>query len=243
MNEENKNIEPNVVKEENKNIEQPSTPQNNTPTINTVTTNLPQPQVVKEINETPTNNNQNNNNKDGVFKYIFAFIFLIGIVAFVIFLPQISEYVRTKKNTKTTTTKSNVVENGTLICEAKRSTDETDIYYEFSFVFNNRKLQTSKFTTKIESVNTTYLQDKKYACDEMAQISNNISGIKTNCNLTNGILKIVENYTHKDLDNSNLSSYTEAGGTYPEFKYQKDIYDIESSLKKQGYDCNITSAQ
>ena len=46
-------------------------------------------------------------------------------------------------------------------------------------------------------------------------------------------------YTNQMIDNNNLTKFTEAGGIYPEHKYKQNIYDIQSSMVKNGYDCEI----
>ena len=239
----NQNVVPTNVNSVTTDLPQPSVAPTN---VNSVTTDLPQPSVVTVSNQVKENvsqpNNQSNNQPDkgGSFKLILTFIFLIGMVAFVFFLPQISEFVKTKQRAKTTSG-SDLLENGTLICKMDRSSDETDIYYEFKFLFNDKSLVTSKLTTRIESVNSLYLEEKKSECDQIALISNNVSGISTSCSSAIGVLTIIENYTHKDINNTNLTSYTEIGGTYPEFEYGKNIYDIESSLVKEGYNCDVTA--
>lgn len=213
----------------------------------TVTTTTQQPQVATVAS---TNTNQNNNEppkqeppkKGGNFKYILAFIFLIGIIAFVFFLPEISTYVQSKKTNTSTTTTNTQIENGTLTCSLEKTTDETDTYYEIDYVFTNKKLVTSNLITTIESTNTEYLNTKKLEYDTASSISNNISGISMECSLSAGILTISENYTHKDIDTNKLTAYVEAGGTYPEFKYQKNIYDIQTTMIKKGYDCSVTAA-
>lgn len=217
------------------------------PMPSTVTTTTQQPQVatVSSINTNQNNNetpsNQESPKKVGNFKYILAFIFLIGILAFVFFLPEISTYVQSKK-TSTSNTTNTQIENGTLTCSLDKTTDETDTYYEIDYVFTNKKLITSNLITTIESTNTEYLNTKKLEYDTASSIANNISGISMDCSLSAGILTISENYTHKDIDTNKLTSYVEAGGTYPEFKYQKNIYDIQTTMIKKGYDCSITAS-
>ncbi|MBR4617726.1 MAG: hypothetical protein IKO49_00195 [Bacilli bacterium] len=220
-----------------------------------VSSTLPKPQVVNtSVNQVKENvvpnpvvvekqNNQEPPKKEGVFKYILVFIFLIGIVLFVFFLPQISEIIKEKQKNSNKSTSSDLIDNGTLICEKKHSTDETDIYYDFSFLFNDRKLETSTLETRIESINTDYLTKRKEECDLISSISDSISGVSVSCDFSSGVLKIKEEYTHKSISTDNLTAYTEAGGTYPEFEYHKNIYDIKSSLLKDGYDCDVTSVQ
>ena len=105
---------------------------NNVNVSNQQTTNLPGSQIVNnntmvsvENNSNVNNVNNNNNNKnDGWFKYILAFIFLISIIVFVLFLPNITEFIESKK-TKTDNNQ-NLIENGILLCTKMTTVDNSD---------------------------------------------------------------------------------------------------------------------
>ena len=210
-----------------------------TPTVQPVqvTSELPKSQV----STTPTANNSGETpKKEGTFKYVLAFIFLFGIVGFVLFLPEISEFAKNfRKDTEPT---SNLLNDGVLVCKMTKSTDSTDVIREFSFQFINKKLITSNFVTTYESVESDYLKKTYDECKVLDSISKNIAGITGSCSLSNGILKVNENFVYKDIDSNNLSQYTEAGGTYPEFTYEQNVYDIQTNIAKRGYDCE-TKAQ
>lgn len=238
MNEPNNNLGNNIEtlstnSNTNEPIQNQSVSSNVSPTIN-------QPEILQPQQQ--ATNNQTPPKKGGNFKYILAFIFLIAILAFVFFLPEISMYVESKKqNTGSTGTSTKEIENGILTCSFEKDSDETNTYYEIDFKFTNKKLITSNLVTTIESTNETYLATKKAACDMASATSLDVTGINTSCSLSLGILTISESYTHKDIDKSAISKYVEASGTAPEFNYQKNIYDIKTKMEKSGYDCSISS--
>lgn len=218
-----------------------------------VSTAAPQPQVGQPVPTTvapqqteikkdilPENNEPPK--KEGVFKYVILFIFLILFTGFVLFIPEISKIVKSKLK-KTENITENVVEKGTLTCSKDKSSDETDTVYELKFIFDNKKLLTSKYVTTYESLDSEFLAKKGEECTFISQTSKQIAGIDTNCNDKNGILKITEEYTNQDIDKKNLTPYTEAGGTYPEFEYGENVYDIQTKLVKEGYDCKVSSVQ
>lgn len=213
----------------------------------TLTTKAPEPQIATvQTTSTPPNNQTNTPKeeppkKGGNFKYVLAFIFLVGIVAFVFFLPEVTTYVESKKKGDNYSATSQI-ENGTLTCTLDKTSDETDTTYEIDYTFNNKKLLTTNIITTIESTNATYLNKRKQECDNALQISANIPGVRIDSSLSVGILTINEMFTHKNIDNNRLTQYVEAGGTYPEFKYGKNVYDIQTNMVKKGYDCTVSSS-
>ncbi len=238
----------------NSNINSSAQDNSNIPT--TVSTTNPQPQVTTIQNDsvqapqpTTTNtiisadsntNEQQPKKKESGFKYFLAMVFLIGMLAFVFFLPNISTIVETKlkhKNNVETTS----IENGVMNCTLTKSSDETDTTYESEFNFTKEKLITQANITTVESLNASYLDEQKKECDQTALISNNTSGVTRTCNLSTGILTITEVLTLKDIDTNKLTSYVEAGGNFPKFKYEQNINNIQTQMLKSGYDCEIKS--
>lgn len=212
--------------------------------INQQTTNLPTSEATNNATITQvTNNNQSNTNdvqKDGCFKYLLAFIFLIGIILFVIFLPNITEFIESKKESSSDTSQQ-TVKNGTMICTKVKAGDNTSYDYEMKMTFNDEKLGTTKLTTTIESYDSKAMTEKKQNCDKASEVAKTINGLTLECRLNDTVLTTIENYDLKTLNTSELTSYTESGGTYPEFEYEKNINDVKISLTKEGYDCKISS--
>lgn len=205
-----------------------------------VTTSLPQSQVSVSptVSEVKTTNNTEPT-KGGNFKYFLVFVFFIALIAFVFFLPEISNIIETKGFSfkGSTNEGEKLLDNGILVCTLKKSTDETDIITELDFEFSNRKLIVSEFNKRYESLNSTILTDEYKNCKNKEAIAKLTTGITATCDLTSGILKETEDYVYKDIDTSKLTQYVEAGGTYPEFEYEENIYDIQTRLVKRGYDC------
>ena len=205
--------------------------------INQQTTNLPG----VEISNTNTISNENKPQKEGGwFKTLFAFIFLVGMIVMVIMLPEISEFIESRKP-KNTNTQSNVIQSGTLICTRKKASDNSNTDFEIKMIFNDRKLESAKYTTTIESYDTPDMIERKKKCDEAKNVSTNIKGLTMECRLNDTVYETIEKFELKEINTSELSTYTQFGGTYPEFKYGKDIYDIKTSMVKTGYDCEVTS--
>lgn len=168
-------------------------------------------------------------------KVAVLLIFFILVLAFVVFLPDISSIIKTGKISSA----SNEVVNGVLSCSMSKSLDNTEITYEMNFSFTNKKLQVSTFNIITESEDKKIINEKYLECKNIEEISNKTSGIDVSCSSSSSIITMRENYTYNIIDTNNLTKFTEAGGTYPEHEFEQDIYDIKSSMIKNGYDCEI----
>ena len=169
------------------------------------------------------------------FLLIVFFIFLIG---FVFFLPDISEYMRVLKE------KANITEitNGKLICTNSRTTDKLNYDYTQTFEYTDKKLFkfTYKEEVKGESEDADDLNTIYNSCVKLEAVAGGIKGINISCqSLTNKIVK-TETFSYSEIGNDNTkakTAYVEGGGTYPEFKLDENIDDVEVSVKQAGYTC------
>lgn len=210
---------------------------NNTNIPNQQTTNLPG----VEVSNTGMNTNSNQPKKEGGwFKTLFAFVFLIGMIVMVVMLPEISEYIESKKG-KSTNNEGNTIQSGSLICSRIKTSDNSNSNQNIKMPFSEKKLVSAKYTTNIESYDTPDMIERKKKCDESKKVSENIKGLTTECRLNDTVFEKIEKFELKDIDVSALTQYTQYGGTYPEFKYGKDIYDVKISMEKEGYECEISS--
>lgn len=224
---------------------------------NQQTTNIPQSNLVnvnevtpnQNTNTTNNNNNSNNNDNGGTFKTLFAFVFLIGMIVMVLFLPKISEYFESKQSDSGNNNngnsgsngEKNTISKGTLLCN-KIKTDKNDDYtYEIKIVFDNKKIKTAKYTTKIESYDNPAMIERKTKCDNASNIAASLTGVTKECRLNDTVYVTIENYKFKELNTNELTSYVEAGGTNPEYKYGQDVYEVQKDLIKKEYDCEVLS--
>lgn len=227
--------------------------QNSVNTSNQQTTSMPQSNLVNVNEVTPNqntntannNNNSNNNDGGGAFKTLFAFVFLIGMIVMVLFLPKISEYFESKQsdsgNNNGNNGEKNTISKGTLLCN-KIKTDKNDDYtYEIKIVFDNKKIETAKYTTKIESYDNPAMIERKTKCDNASNIAASLTGVTKECRLNDTVYVTIENYKFKELNTNELTSYVEAGGTNPEYKYGQDVYEVQKDLIKKEYDCEVLS--
>lgn len=200
-------------------------------------TNNQEPKIsIKPIEPTGTAQNNNGNKKDKL-RTILLISFFIFTFVFIFFLPTISSFLN-DGNIKRTNTE---VENGILVCDMDKESDETKTIYEYTLNFTSKKLMSSSYNITVESEDKKIIKEKRNECDNVSQIAEEINGIDVECTSSSGIATNIESYDHKIIDNSKLTKFTEAGGIYPEFKYKENIYTIKGKLIRTGYDCKITA--
>lgn len=189
--------------------------------------------VQSTIKITPTASNGSSSG-GGKGKTVFLILFFIVLFAFILFLPTISEIINTGN---LPFKKTSEVQNGILICSMKNESDLTDTTYEMKFSFRSKKLVSSILNVTVNSEDKVVVNEKNAGCQVLKEIP--IEGVEVECTLSGSVSNTKYNYNYQMIDNNNLTKFTEAGGIYPEHKYKQNIYDIQSSMVKNGYDCEI----
>lgn len=215
-------------------------PAANNQTIKPITTSSQTQNINKDIEQVPVTNNieppkslEEQEEKGGCFKQILLFTFLIGLVAFVFFLPDISKFIQNGTGMKS----EENLRTGTLVCTMEQEDDTSSISYEMKFNYIDNKLKTSSMTITLEDENDENINTRTQICQNMSQISQTLTGITVQCRPSDNLLITTEIYEHETIDKNNLTKFTEAGGTYPEFNYEDDINDVQAKMKKNGYIC------
>lgn len=228
----------------------PQTPVVPEPTVNVV---KPSPVVNPVINNTEVQNpnvgipseevkveppkENNNNNNEGKGKTILLILFMLFAIVFVLFLPEISNFINNKKNFEF----NSEVSDGTLKCLRTYDSDAKETNYEYFFKFINKGVTTGTYTTTYEDEDKQNVIEKNNKCNEIKAISDSISGVDVSCNYTENIQTTIQENNFMQIKSGKMSAFTEAGGIYPEYKYKDNIYNIEANLVKAGYDCKITA--
>lgn len=231
------------------NVHFPNTEASQNVQVQANSTNLQSPAVSQVvISPVPTNdggvppekvdlgtNSNSEPPKKGNGRIILLILFFILLFIFIFFLPNISEYLSNGGGMK----QEQQLNSGVLTCTRSKTTDETDISYEVDFRFTNKKLTTSTMNITTESESKKVISEKKSECQNLSTIAEGIEGISITCSSSDTIHTMLESYDYQLIDNNGLTKFTEAGGTYPEYQYQDDIYDIQTKMIKAKYDCEI----
>lgn len=178
--------------------------------------------------------------KDSNLKYYMTFIFLALLIWMVAFLPEISSFVseffdnRKQEEIPQITT-------GTLTCTMNANDDKYDYYYKAIFDFEDSKMYrlTYSATTKGDQyLDAVELAAMKSSCDLLQQQTANSKGIDVSCSLSNGVYENVQKLDYGTLDVKDVTTaYLEAGGTYPNYKFEQNIDEIEKEMKASNYTC------
>lgn len=178
--------------------------------------------------------------KDSNLKYYMTFIFLALLIWMVAFLPEISSFVseffdnRKQEEIPQITT-------GTLTCTMNTNDDKYDYYYKAIFDFEDSKMYrlTYSATTKGDQyLDAVELAAMKSSCDLLQQQTANSKGIDVSCSLSNGVYENVQKLDYGTLGVKDVTTaYLEAGGTYPNYKFEQNIDEIEKEMKASNYTC------
>lgn len=204
----------------------------------TVAEDVKQRQAKIEERVKKANENYKPNSK---FTNAFVFVFLIFMIAFAFFLPQIREFVMKVQSGELEEKEEVKITDGKLLCNYKKSSEYLDYEYEYTFVFSKNRLETYDKSVTVKgdaSLDKDTLDKMKSNCNEMKTESNKIAGITVSCNSDTNKSKTTEKIEPKDFETGSITSaYTEAGGEYPEYNYEQDMDDIEKNMKAAGFTC------
>lgn len=239
QNSQNLNIGNNTNKNNNINTQQNNQPSSmQTANIAVSSTNIEKPQISQVVPKEPileeVKINKQESSKGGKLKTVLLILFFIFLLAFVMFLPNISEYLKTGKIINTT---DNQINSGTLICTTTKNNDETSTSYEMDFKFTSKELITSNFNITTESEQKEVINSKYSECKNIEDSAKELNGIDVSCTSSDNINTMIQSYNYRLINTNGLTKFTEAGGTYPEYKYKENIYDIKAKMIKAGYDC------
>jgi len=172
-------------------------------------------------------------------KYILTILLFIFLFALVYFLPNLSSYIALRK--VDIGKQEQIITTGSLKCNLSKSTQKFDISYSAIFDFTDSQLKKLNYVVETrgdKSLDSDELQSLKDNCDQLDVYAKNISGISVSCSLYEGKMTNTQMIDYEKVNLDQITSvYAEAGGTYPEFKYNQSIDTIEKNMKASGYTC------
>lgn len=203
----------------------------------------PQPQVDNNamVNENLRKVEIKDNKSPGKFKIFLLFVFFALLIAFIIFLPEISSFIKNyNKPKENPVVKEDVITSGKLVCNLKANTSDLDKEYEFVFSFNENKLMKTKYTvnTKGDSTTEASLDELAGKCNTLKEYTASLEGVSIKCDYTVGNLIESQSFDLGIIDKEKLSAaYTEAGGMLTTYNLDEDINEVEKNMKASGYTC------
>ncbi len=165
-----------------------------------------------------------------------GFFFLIILIAFAFFLPNISDMVTQYKTNKD----NENITSGQLRCSMTNNNDNLSVNYEQNFKFSDNKIISYNYKeenkgSKEDSKELAKIDDN---CRLLDQNCSTLDGVSVTCEASSTSVIVTQNI---DLDkvkiDSLISAYTESGGQYPNFEFGEDVDQVQSEVQKVGYKC------
>ena len=200
----------------------------------------PQPDNNTMVNENLRKVEIKDYNPPSKFKIVVLLFFFALIIAFIIFLPQISSYIRNYSSGTSYQKEEEIITTGKLICTMDTNTTYLDKEYEFDFSFTDSKLKRTKYIvyTRGDSTTEALLDETAEKCKTLKEETKELDGVTIKCDYSDGKLTETQIFELEAVDTEKLNAaFTEAGGILPSYKYDQDIDDIETNMKASGYTC------
>lgn len=250
------NNEENLNQEVNQNVE-------SVPSIGSTSDSKPQVvkvEHVKEIEKVVTKDNSKDNNRSSdnenkrvidsttvnleepkkSNKPIFLVLLLIFLLAFVFFLPDITNFITNYKNKKVG---ANELKSGNMTCTKSITGSEVNYNYDIVFKYQKNKLRSSTITTVTRlndnASSVDIIKEKEASCSTLKNVldSNNI-GMTVKCRSSLSMQESIQNIYYKNLDLDYISTnIAEFEGFYPEYEYNESMSVIQNKLESSGYKC------
>ena len=198
---------------------------------------------VLEVVEDTTNNVQPEQSSGKKGSTIGLFILFGGLLALIIFLPDIQAYITNQRYLKSQEVKEKIT-TGTLECTMDDSSETLDYDYTFNFGFSDNKLTRLKSITEIRgdvSLDEAELSKLKGECDLLESVTSGLNGVSVSCKLENGLLTKNQTFNFASIvvDDA-ITAYVEAGGSYPFYRNGDNVDEVERDLISSGYTCERT---
>ena len=183
---------------------------------------------------------ESNYKPPGIIKKFLLFVFFVGLIVFVLFLPEIQVYL--DKYISGDSSEAEEIKTGKLVCKIDQSSANLTNIVVRTFNYTNNKLDSAVFETTIKGDPTeddATLNDLNNKCNLIKENVESLSGIKVNCNYETGKLTKKETFDYKAYNKEEIkAAYTEAGGEIIEYDAGHDINKIMTTMRQGGFTCN-----
>lgn len=167
-------------------------------------------------------------------------LFFIFMIAFIIFLPDITTMVNKLKAGKESDADQKIT-TGKLVCEFETNTTNLDKNYRLVFGFSDNKLDSLDYniiTKGDPTEDADTLDELAERCKALKEYTNSITGVNISCDYSEGKLEEKQSFIYANIDDEKLNSaYSEAGGNNPQYTAGQDMDSIEKNMNASGYSC------
>ena len=184
---------------------------------------------------------QKNYKAPSKFKTFLAVLFLIFLLAFIIFLPEVSEFMDGMFGGKNNDVSNSEPTTGVMECTYSESGMNLDINYVRSFKYVDNKLNSVILETTTRgdvSEDAKTLDDYNNSCVRLKNDLSSMNGITISCNYSEGKLVRRENIDLEEYNEEQVEHfYAEEGLELISYKKGEDINDIKTSMVQNGFSC------
>ena len=221
----------------------------------TISTTSDAPRITDTAVEATTHNHEQNNagamvneklkkveveyKPPSKFKIGLMLFFFVLILAFIIFLPEVTQYMSDLFDKKDNT----VIEitTGKLVCKLDSTTANLDKNYVRTFQFTDNKIEkvTFKTTTRGDiTQDEDTLNELNKQCTDIRDGLESLIGASIECDYQNGKLVETEKFDLATYDYEQTSAaYTEAGADMLKFDNGEDVDRVKTSMLQAGFSC------
>ena len=221
----------------------------------TISTTSDAPRITDTAVEATTHNHEQNNagamvneklkkveveyKPPSKFKIGLMLFFFVLILAFIIFLPEVTQYMSDLFDKKDKT----VIEitTGKLVCKLDSTTANLDKNYVRPFQFTDNKIEkvTFKTTTRGDiTQDDATLNELNKQCTDIRDGLESLIGASIECDYQNGKLVETEKFDLATYDYEQTSAaYTEAGADMLKFDNGEDVDRVKTSMLQAGFSC------
>lgn len=173
------------------------------------------------------------------FKVGLMLFFFVLILAFIIFLPEVTQYMSDLFDKKDKT----VIEitTGKLVCKLDSTTANLDKNYVRTFQFTDNKIEKVTFETTTRGDVTqdeATLNELNKQCTDIRDGLESLNGASIECDYQDGKLVETEKFDLATYDYEQTSAaYTEAGADMLKFDNGEDVDKVKTSMLQAGFSC------
>lgn len=172
------------------------------------------------------------------FKLALLIVFFAGLIAFIIFLPEIQAFIA-EYNSKDVAVQE--ITTGKLVCTLSTSTVNLDMDVNRTFSYEENKLKSAKFETITRgdpTLDEDALNELNDSCESLHTYVDELSGVNVSCLYEQGKLTKKESFDYSTYDKEKVNAaYIEAGGDILEFDLDEDINQIMKRMRQGGFAC------
>ena len=210
------------------------------PSATTFTTTNTSTEKVSDTGKEVSGSDKKSGKKTSNLKMYLTFIFLALLILMIVFLPEINTFVHDFFNKKEAENTPSIT-SGHLICTLETNDSNFNYEYETDFSFKDSKLYKLTLTTKTVgdlNLDATDLSGLNASCQLLQFQTSKFDGVEVMCDLEGNTFTNTQTLDYEILNRDEVTTaYLEAGGIYPDYKYEENIDDIEKDMNAQNYSC------